>query len=197
MRLLVLYLRSRQVPTAFVVAVFSVAALWALNLRAAGTPAGALPAVLAVITGAAAAGPGLAGADLDLDRTAAIAWPPRRAAHIIAVGATVIGIVTATALTTRPIAPTAQIVRDTVGMSGLVALGAATLGATLAWIPPAIWTLLASTLLATTWAAPAESTSQLMLTWMFQPTTATPATITATLLGATGTLTYAILGPRP
>jgi hypothetical protein len=190
MRLLVLYLRSRQVPMAFAAAVPSVAALWAVNLRAAG----ALLGVLAVLAGVAAAGPGLAGADLDLDRTAALAWPPRRAAHLIAIGATVTGLLAATTLTTSPIAPTAQFIRDTTGMTGLLALGAATLGASRAWIPPLTATLAGWTLLATAHLPP---TWRPILTWMFQPANSTTATITAALLAATGGLTYAVLGPRP
>ncbi|MCI0688218.1 MAG: hypothetical protein L0Y54_13425, partial [Sporichthyaceae bacterium] len=122
--------------------------------------------------------------------TAAIAWPPRRAAHVIAAGAAVIAI--ATALTGDQIAPAGQIVRDAIGMSGLIALGAATLGADRAWALPLTWTLL--TLL---WAPAATATYQRVLTWMAQPADTAPATSTALVLGATGVLAYAILGPRP
>jgi hypothetical protein len=138
------------------------------------------------------AGSGLAGADIALDRTAAIAWPSRRAVHVIAAGVAVIGIVAATALTGDHLGSAAQITRDALGMIGLTALGAATLGADRAWIPPLTWTLLAWILLTMP-----SGTYQQVLTWMVQPPDTTPATITALILGATGVLAYAILGPRP
>jgi hypothetical protein len=55
-------------------------------------------------------------------------------------------------------------------MVGLLALGAATLGAGWAWIVP--------------------------LTWMHQPTASTSAIVTALVVGVTGTVTYAVAGPR-
>jgi hypothetical protein len=192
MRLLLLYLRSRQVPAALAAAVGSVAVLWSASQATGDPTARTTFGLLAVAAGTAAAGGGLAGADVDLDRGAAIAWPPRRAAHVIAVGAATVGIVAATALTGDQLAPARQIVRDAVGMSGLVALGAATLGASRAWVVPLTWTLLVLL-----WAPTAAATHQQVLTWMLQPAASAPAAITASVLGVTGVLAYAILGPRP
>jgi len=192
MRLLALYLRSRSAPLAAAAAVGSVAALWSID-RATDHRAARVLALLAVVAATLAAGPGLAGADVDLDRTAAIPWPPRRAAHLVAAGAAVVGVVAATWLTGDQLAPAAQVARDAVGMTGLLALGAATLGASQAWVPPLSWTLLAWTVTALPWPSPA--TSRQVLTWMLQPTEATPATVTALVLGATGVLAYAVLGP--
>lgn len=192
MRLLLLYLRSRQVPAALAAAVGSVAVLWWLSQATDDPTLHATLGLLAVAAGTAAAGTGLAGADIDLDRSAAIAWPPRRAAHVVAVGGAIIGIVAATALTGDQLAPARQIVRDAVGMSGLVALGAATLGASRAWVVPLTWTLLVLL-----WVPAAGATYQQVLTWMLQPAASAPAAITASVLGVTGVLAYAILGPRP
>jgi hypothetical protein len=192
MRPLVLYLRSRNVPLAVAAAVGSVAALWSIDRATDHRVAGVL-ALLAVVAATLAAGPGLAGADIDLDRTAAIPWPPRRAAHVVAAGAAVIGMVTATWFTGDQLAPAAQVTRDAVGMTGLIALGAATLGANQAWIPPLSWTLLSWTVVALPWPLPA--TYRQVLTWMLQPADATPAIATALVLGATGILAYAVLGP--
>jgi hypothetical protein len=192
MRLLVLYLRSRKVPLAVAAAVGSVAALWSIDRATDHRVAGVL-ALQAVVAAALAAGPGLAGADIDLDRTAAIPWPPRRAAHVVAAGAAVVGIVAATWFTGEQLAPAAQVTRDAIGMTGLIALGAATLGASQAWIPPLSWTLLSWTAMALPWPSPA--TYRQVLTWMLQPAEATPATVTALVLGATGVLAYAVLGP--
>jgi hypothetical protein len=189
-RLLVLYLRSRRVPAALAVAVGGVAVLWSLSQAADNPAAVATAGLLAAVTGAAAAGPGLAGADIGLDRTAAIAWPPRRAAHVIVAAAAVVGIVAATALTGDQLAPAGRAVRDAVGMSGLVALGAAALGADRAWVPPLAWTMLALL------APPATAPYQQALTWMIQPAGTTSAAAVAVLLGVAGALAYAVFGPR-
>jgi hypothetical protein len=196
MRFLLLYVRSRHVPLALAAAVATVAGLWALGRAAGPERADPMLALLAVLVCAILAGSGLAGADLDLDRTAAIAWPPRRLAHVLAVGATVTGIVTATAAFGDRLAPLGQTTRDAVGMTGLVALGAVTLGASRAWIPPLGWTLVASTLLNLAWTAPLAAYQQ-VLTWMIQPTQSDLATATAMVLGVAGLLGYAVLGPRP
>jgi hypothetical protein len=191
MRLLVLYLRSRSLPLAAAAAAGGVAALWSIDLATDHRMAGML-ALLAVVAAALAAGPGLAGADIGLDRTAAIPWPPRRAAHVAAAGAAVIGMVAATWFTGEQLAPAAQVTRDAVGMTGLIALGAATLGAGQAWLPPLTWTMLALL-----WAPPATAPYQQVLAWMLQPTHTAPATVTALVLGAGGAIAYAVLGPRP
>jgi hypothetical protein len=108
-------------------------------------------------------------------------------------GAAVVGMVTATWFTGDQLAPAEQLTRDAIGMTGLSALGAATLGANRAWIPPLSWTLLSWTLMEVPWPSPA--TYRQVLTWMLQPADATPATVTALVLGATGVLAYAVLGP--
>ena len=41
------------------------------------------------------------------------------------------------------------------------------------------------------------ATCQQVLAWMLQPAASAPAAITASVLGVTGVLAYAILGPRP
>jgi hypothetical protein len=195
-RPLALYLRSRRVPAAVAAAVAAVAVLWPLAEAADDPTARAMLGLLAVVAGTVAAGPGLAGADADLDRTAAVAWPPRRAAHLVAACAAAARIVAATALTGHQLAAAGRVARDAVGMSGLVALGATTLGAGRAWLVPLTWTLVAMTLVA---ALPPSSaaTPQEVLTWMLQPADATPATATAAVLGAAGLLAYAALGARP
>jgi hypothetical protein len=191
MRLLVLYLRSRSVPLAVAAAVGSVAALWSID-RATDHRVTGMLGLLAVVAATLAAGPGLAGADLDLDRTAAIPWPPRRAAHVVAAGAAVIGVVTATWFTGGQLAPAAQVTRDAIGMTGLTALGAATLGANHAWMPLLTWTMLALL-----WAPPGTAPYQQVLAWMVQPAGTTPATVTALVIGAGGVIAYAVVGPRP
>jgi hypothetical protein len=196
MRLLLLYLRSRRVPAALAVAVSVVAAVWWIDQLTDHRMTGAL-GLLAVVAGAAAAGPGLAGHDVHLDRTAAIGWPPRRMAHLFAAGGIVIGLVAATALTGDRLAPAGEIVRDTGGMVGLLALGAVMFGGGRAWIPPLTWTLASLTALRQLWPpAPDAPTYQHVLTWMLQPAESTSAGWTAAGLAVTGILAYAIAGPR-
>lgn len=196
MRFLLLYVRSRHVPIALAAAVATVAGLWALGQVAGPDRANPMLGTLAVLVCATVAGPGLAGDDHDLERTAAIAWPPRRAVHLLAVGAVVVGVVTATAAAGERLAPLGQTTRDAVGMTGLVALGAASVGASRAWILPLAWTMLASILLNTAWAG-STSAYQQALTWTAQPTQSDPATVTAVVLGVAGLLGYAVFGPRP
>jgi hypothetical protein len=186
MRLLVLYLRSRQAPLATTGAVGSVVSLWQINQATDRRMAG-LIALLAVVAATAAAGPGLAELDVDLDRTAVIAWPLWRATHVITAGIAVVSIVTATALTGHQLAPAGQVLRDATGMAGLLALGAASLGAGRAWILPLAWTLLGQIVALRLWSPPASAYQQ-ALTWMHQPTASTAATVTAVALGVTGIL---------
>jgi hypothetical protein len=195
-RLLVLYLRSRRAPAALACSVGVVAGLWVVSQAIDDPDATRTLGLLAVVAGTVATGSGLAGADIDLDRTAAIAWPPRRAGHVLGIGGVVLGIVAAASLTGHQLASAAQATRDAVGIGGLLALGAVALGANLAWVVPTTWTLLGVTVLPWHWQQSAEFTYQQVLTWMVQPPNTTPATSTALILGATGVLAYAILGPR-
>lgn len=191
MRWFALYLRSRSAPVALAAAAGSALALWALGATIDDPQAEDAFALLAVLAGATATAPGLAGADPDLERTGAIAWPPRRTAHLVLAGATILGIVAATALT-----DTGSLARNVTGMIGLVALGAAFLGASRAWFLPLSWTLLTIAFTLPEGSPPTEPTYKVVLTWMLQPLETTSATLTAVLLGATGILAYTIRGAR-
>lgn len=187
MRWLTLYLRSRSVPATLAAVTGSTVALWLLSQSVDAARVRDTLALLAVLVGTAATAPGLAGADPDLERTAAFAWPPRRAAHIILAGAAVLAL-------TAPL-HTGPAARNITGMAGLVAFGAATLGASRAWLIPCLWTMSVLPYTAPLGVPPAGPIGKLVFTWMIQPPETNPATVTAVLLGATGTLTYAIFGP--
>jgi hypothetical protein len=197
MRWLALYLRSRSAPAALAAALGTIAALWWLHHAIDRPQPRPLLALLAAVAGTAAIAPGLAGADHDLDRTAAIAWLPRRAAHLTTGAAVVAGLLAATALTGDPLARTEPIVRDVIGLGGLIALGAATVGAARAPLLPVTWTLLVlrfSPALGGT--PPTRPGYRQALTWMIQPAGTTSATAAAVLLGVAGTLAYAVFGSR-
>ena len=190
-RFLLLYLRSRRVPIAVAVVLAGIAAIWALNLASTNQHTSLAFGALAATIAAAALAPGLVGADLSLDRTAALAWPPRRAAHVVVGAAIVAGVLAATALTGHELAPATVLVRDAVGLCGLVALGAVVLGAGLAWIPAVTWTA------ALVMAGPqSHGWHQVALTWLVQPAGTTSATVTALALGVAGAIAYALAGSR-
>lgn len=192
MRPLRLYLRCRRVPVAVAATVVAVASLAWLNRTFDPIPSLHL---LAVLAGAASIGPGLAGDDIDLDRTAAWRWPLWRAVHIGAAGTVVVAVVAAPALLGAPLGPLNLVVRDAVGLVGLAALAAATLGAQHAWISPVTWSLLALTVLPRLWPPGEPTMSERVLTWMVQPP-GPATTAVAVTLGAVGAVTYAARGPR-
>ncbi len=196
MKPLTLYLRSRAVPVTAAAVLVCAVALWALG-RAIDHPQGrGLAALLIALACTTALASGLAGADHDLDRASAIAWPPRRAAHVLVAGVTVVGLLAATALVGEPMAGTGHIARNVAGLTGLVALGAVTLGAARAPLLPVVWTALVLRYAPPMGEPPTRPTYKVMLTWMVQPVDSRAATIAAVLLAAAGTLAYAFLGSR-
>jgi hypothetical protein len=193
---LLLYVRSRHVAATLAAALSSTAVLWALAVALDDPEAARVLGPSAVAVGAAVAGPGLAGADIDLDRTAAMDWRPRRLTHVALVVAAALGIVAATALTEHPLGPVAQVARNAVGVGGLVALAATGLGASRAWIPPLLWAMTATQVLERFWPTSDPPRYAQVVTWPAQPAASGPATITAVVLGVVGTAVYAALGPH-
>jgi len=172
------------------------AALWALGLAIDDPQGRALTALLAALAATTAIGHGLAGPDHDLDKTAAIAWPPRRAAHIIVAGAAVLAALAATALAGEQMTHAGQLARNVAGLTGLVALGAVALGAAQAPLLPVVWTVLVLWWAPPIGEPPTRPTYKVMLTWMVQPPNARAATVAAVILATVGTATYAALGSR-
>jgi hypothetical protein len=175
MRLLHLYARSRNVPGTLVVAIGGAAGLWALDLSDIRL------LVLAMALGIAVAASGLGGADVALDRTGSIPWPPRRAVHLIALTVVVAGLVMLVDPDAGPV-----ILRDCAGLAGLAGLGAAVLGTQLAWSPPVVCTV------CTVMIPPTNKA----VTWLLQPAGTSEATLVAAVLGMIGLGAYAIFGSR-
>ncbi|MGH9212505.1 MAG: hypothetical protein ACRD2C_17795 [Acidimicrobiales bacterium] len=190
-------MRSRRVAETLTAAAGATALLWAVATALDDPGVDRTLGLSAAVVGAAVAGHGLAGADTDLERTAAIDWRPRRAAHVALVVAAVLGIVAATALTGHSLGQVGGVARNAVGACGLVALAATTLGASRAWVPPILWAMAAPGILHQFWPTPGEPGYAQVLTWPDQPAASGAAVITAVVLGAAGTGAYAILGPRP
>ncbi|BCL28876.1 hypothetical protein GCM10017557_37350 [Streptomyces aurantiacus] len=185
-----LYARSRQVPASLAAVVISAVAGWALARDGGAGPADPRLPVLVLATGAMAASVGLGGQDLALDRTAAISWLPRRAAHVLLAGAVVAAVLLTVQTMGEPMADTAFVVRNSAGLMGLAALGAALAGAQYAWTLPFAWLAFAL------FAPPPTNVPMQMATWMLLPPDTTTATWTALTLTAAGTTAYALTGPR-
>jgi len=188
-RWLALYVRSRGLPAATGAAVLGTAVFWALGQLVVDPGMRLNLAVLAVVLATAAIAPGLAGADPALERTAAIAWPPRRATHLVAATVVAATVLAASTVAGKPLATVEVVVRGAVGFGGLVGLGAVVLGTGRAWLVPVGWTAL---VLLGGWSG-AEWYGKL-LTWMTQPAGTAPATLTAVALAAAGTIAYALHG---
>ncbi|MGX7670254.1 hypothetical protein [Plantactinospora sp. DSM 117369] len=196
MRWLGLYLRSRRVPLALTTAAAAVAATWALWSVFAETPT-ISPRLLSltVMLAAVAFAHTLNGADDALDRTASINWPVRRAGHLVVTATAIIALLLATATTDARFEPLSLVLRDTAGMLGLTALGAALLGAARCWIAPLTWTLV--TVLP--FMGPSPNLNMQVAGWLVQPAGSTAATVCATVLAVSGLLGYTLRGgpPRP
>ncbi|MEV8099693.1 hypothetical protein [Kitasatospora sp. NPDC085879] len=189
MRWLILYARSRQVPTSAAAVALVALAVWACNQGGPG-PVDLGMAVLVLTANVAAASVGLGGRDPALETTAAIRWMPRRAAHVLLIGAFAGAALLAVQAAGVKLAPTEVIVRDGAGLVGLAALGAALCGAQFAWTLPTGW--LAFTLLVPT----PPGTAGQVVNWMILPPGTAASTGTAWALWATGTALYAVAGPR-
>ncbi|WP_055689569.1 hypothetical protein [Streptomyces prasinus] len=189
MRWLILYARSRQVPTSAAAVALVALAAWTFNRDGAG-PMSLGSAVLILAANVAAASVGLGGQDAALDRTAAIRWVPRRAAHVLLAGAVAGAALLAVQGAGTELVPVALVVRDSAGLVGLAALGAVLCGAPFAWTLPIGW--LAFALLVP---APPGIVGEVSNWMIFSPAT-TASAATAWVLLATGTVLYAAAGPR-
>ncbi|GGY00957.1 hypothetical protein [Streptomyces minutiscleroticus] len=188
MRWLVLHARSRQVPASAAAVLAAALAVW--FLAADGGSTDPRLSVLALTGAVAAASVGLGGQDVALDRTAAVRWVPRRAAHVLAIGAVAAGALLTVRAAGADLGTASVLLRNSAGLTGLAAAGAVLCGAAYAWTLPLGW--LAPLL----FAPPAPEGPMQVLTWMTLPPHTAAATWTALVLGVAGTVAYAVVGPR-
>ncbi|WP_327071425.1 hypothetical protein OG500_02690 [Kitasatospora sp. NBC_01250] len=189
MKWLMLYARSRQVPVwAAAVALTTLAAC--VFEQGGREPMDLGIATLILTTNVTAASVGLGGQDLALDRTAAIRWAPRRTAHVLLLGAVAAVALLAVQVTGPALPPAAVVLRDSAGLAGLAALGAAVVGAAHAWTLPTGWLALSF------FTPPLSGDAGKACHWMLEPAGTPPATWTACVLLATGTVLYALTGSR-
>jgi len=186
MRWTVLYARSRHL---------------AVSLAAVLICAGAFPPLLGnswstvfptITLGAAVAiaGVGLSGQDVDLDRTAAFRWPPRRLAHLLLIGAVAGGVMLAAqGLVDSPM-DTGWVLRNAAGLLGLTGLAATLFGGQFGWTLPLAWAMTAAFV--------PRIAGQVydIVAWPMAAADAVAAWWTAGLLFVVGTAAYAMVGAR-
>ncbi|MGX1474404.1 UNVERIFIED_CONTAM: hypothetical protein RKD50_003212 [Streptomyces canus] len=190
MRWLTLYARSRQVPAALAAVLIGAVTVWALARDGNAGPGDPRIPVLVLTTGTMAVSVGLGGQDPALDRTAEIRWIPRRAAHVLLAGVAVAASLLTVRTTGVSMATTAFVVRDSAGLMGLVALGAALSGGEYAWTLPFAWLSLVF------FAPPPTSAPMHVAMWMLLPSGTAAGTWTALVLTIVGSTAYAVAGPR-
>jgi hypothetical protein len=187
MRWLALYARSRQVAVPILALVLGTALLLGLSRWLWDGRVG-IPSMIIVMTlGLAAASPGLAGSDHDLDRTASFSWPPRRATHLIGLGVVTTGLSLAINATLDSGLPAGVILRDVAGQVGLLGLGVALIGGSFGWCLPFLFMVLAQ--------VPGMSEVP-VAGWLVQPADTVSATLTAAAAVTAGLLSYLTFGPR-
>ncbi|MEE1790886.1 hypothetical protein PUR28_08920 [Streptomyces sp. BE308] len=190
MRWLTLYARSRQLPASFAGVVIGALVVWALAGIGGGTLGDPRLSMLILAAGAMAVSVGLGGQDGALDRTAAIRWMPRRAAHVLLCGVLIGAVLLAVQTMSGQSGSAAFVVRNSAGLIGLVAMGAAWCGAQYAWILPFAWLSVSLVV------PPSSGVGRQVLTWMMLPPGTATATWTALVLVVAGTAVYAVGGPR-
>ncbi len=185
MRWVTLYARSRQVPAAFAAMLLGVVGVWWLS----GDSWSPFLAALALTSGIAVAAIGLSGQDVDLDRTAAMPWPPRRLAHVLLIGALAGGAVLAVQSLGTSYVDMSIIARDALGLLGLAGIAATVAGGQYGWTLPLAWFAISPLV-------PPLDPAAKYVAWMLQPAGTPAATWTAVLLGALGVTAYAGWGGR-
>ncbi|WP_329010102.1 hypothetical protein OG271_26855 [Micromonospora rifamycinica] len=189
-----LYARSRRVPAAITASAALVAVLagvWRLFSDSPTTPSSLAVGVGLLVL--APLIPTLSGDDDAIESTAALPWPPRRAAHLVALFAGAVVLLTVAAALGCEFGTGWQIVRNSAGLTGLIGLGAALVGTQLAWLVPVVWTCIQ----VMGGAAAADGIGRQLLFWQLQPDTSRAAGVLAVVLAVAGVLTYAIRGcPR-
>jgi hypothetical protein len=149
MRWPALYARSRQLAVPVSALVLGAALLLGLSRWLWDGRMGILSMIIVMTLGVAAASPGLAGFDHDLDRTASFSWPLRRATHLIGLGVVTTGLSLAVNATLDSGLPTGVVLRDVAGQVGLLGLGVALIGGSFGWCPPFVFMVLAQVARAT------------------------------------------------
>ena len=188
-----LHSRSRGLhPTS--VGLLGLAVAAPLGARWIGTadPAADVMHLLAVTAGTALVGPGLAGADPDLE-----ASTPRDRAllRLVHLGVALVAVIAVLVIGRGLLQPSAAergdllvLTRTAAGLAGLQLLAAATMGTRLCWAPPTLWVLAVLT------AGPGEHGLRLIASMPLLPAGSAVAAYTAAVLLLVGAAAYSRRG---
>ncbi|MFI5931587.1 hypothetical protein [Actinoplanes sp. NPDC051494] len=192
-RWLPLYLRSRRVTLAVPVSLAAIVAVMAIWSAWARSPeVSPRLAVLTLLFALAPWIPTLAGPDDALEKTAALLWSPRRVLHLVTFGAVVAGALIGARLADIEFGAAGQLARNSFGLAGLIGLGVALVGTSLAPIVPIVWVAVQATLAAT-----GGPLWRQALLWLMQPADNRPAAIMAGVLLLAGGIAYAVRASPP
>ncbi|WP_156365369.1 hypothetical protein [Sciscionella sediminilitoris] len=145
------------------------------------------PLAVLMTLGAASAATGLVGPDPGLDRTAALSWPHRRAAHLLGLAGLVLAVSLGLSHVLVPAVPGQVIIRDTLGLTGLLGLGATLFGGPLSWCLPFAALMLAYV----------PGLQQVPIAgWLVQPWDHPSAIVTAAAAMVLGIVGYSVFGVR-
>lgn len=191
-----LHLRARRVGSvALGLLILTIASWWAADWLASRTYFGgavARPPVagLAPLMAAVLVSLTLAGADIDLDRTTSRLTARYRTAHTVVAVTTVCTLMALAATDTPQTFGSYGLIRNSLGLIGMVLLAATVLPAALAWAPAFTYSF------AIYLAAPrTPQAGSPWWAWSMQPGGLDPSWIVASALLAAGAAAYALRGP--
>ncbi|MDT8911379.1 hypothetical protein [Amycolatopsis sp. PS_44_ISF1] len=182
-----LYARSRQVPVALLLM-----AVCTVGMRVLVRDRWSVVfAELTLAAGIAVAAAGLSGQDLDLDRTAAFGWLPRRFGHLLLIGVLAAALLLVVQAPGPVQVETSVVLRDGAGLLGLAGLAATLFGGQFGWTFPLLWAIVALFV-----PGGGDSTAALVAGWPVQSAESPVAWWTAGILFGAGTAGYAVAGAR-
>ncbi|WP_328604369.1 hypothetical protein OG943_30525 [Amycolatopsis sp. NBC_00345] len=139
MRWMTLYARSRQMPASLLALV-----VCTVGIRlAVGNQWSLFFVTLTLAAAVAVSATGLSGQDIELDRTAAFNWLPRRLGHILLIGVLAGGVLLLVQAPGDTQVATSAVLRDGAGLLGLAGLAATLFGGQFGWTFPLLWTVVA------------------------------------------------------
>ncbi|WIX81812.1 hypothetical protein QRX50_14155 [Amycolatopsis carbonis] len=186
MRWLALYARSRRLPVSLAALVLCTVVIRLI----VGSDWSTFFVSLTLGAAVAVAATGLSGQDVDLDRTAAFGWLPRRLAHLLLMGLLAAGVLLLVQAPGATQVAASVILRDGAGLLGLAGLAATLFGGQFGWTFPLGWIVVALFV-------PGEPIElSRVLAWPLQPADVAVAWWVAGVLFVLGSGTYAVVGAR-
>ncbi|NEE03434.1 hypothetical protein [Phytoactinopolyspora halotolerans] len=196
-RLVTLHLRARGAP-ALLLGIVAVAlagwglADWLVHREPTPTPQARMSVVVvAPLMAATLASPGLGGAAEELERSLPAPWRRYRLVHVLVVAAVIGAVLAVTGLWEPRTYGAAELVRNTLGFTGLIVGAAVVMGTRLAWLPALAYGTAVYAI------APRPIASgTAWWTWPVQPWSAGAAVTVSVGIFVIGLTLYGVLGAR-